>query len=90
MGHRPVAETRGKLLLAYAAPGTELTILQDKGPLELIRRQKVLGWDDEVESTKCSKLRVKTMKTTIHSKIMRIAPLCLTPQSTPCHSPLPP
>jgi len=51
MEHRPVVETRGKLLLAYAAPGTELTVLQDEGLLELTRRQKVLGWDDEVEST---------------------------------------
>jgi phosphatidylinositol 4-kinase type 2 len=31
--------------------GTELTVLQDEGPLELTRRQKVLVWDDEVEST---------------------------------------
>jgi phosphatidylinositol 4-kinase type 2 len=31
--------------------GTELTVLQDEGPLELTRRQRVLVWDDEVEST---------------------------------------
>ena len=31
--------------------GIELTILQDEGPLELTRRQKILVWDDEVEST---------------------------------------
>jgi len=47
VGHRPVVETRGKLLLAYAALETELTILQDKGPLELTRRQKVPGRDDD-------------------------------------------
>jgi len=32
--------------------GAMLIILQDEGPLELTRRQKVLVWDDEVESTR--------------------------------------
>jgi len=49
--HRSIVETRGKLLLACAVPGTELTVLQDEGPLELTLHQKVLGWGDEVEST---------------------------------------
>ena len=31
--------------------GAMLIALQDEGPLELTRRQKVLVWDDEVEST---------------------------------------
>ena len=31
--------------------GMKLTIVQDEGPLELTRRQKVLVWDDELEST---------------------------------------
>ena len=31
--------------------GWKLTVLQDEGPLELTRRQKVLVWDDEIEST---------------------------------------
>ena len=49
--HRSVVETQGLLPPIYPLLETEHVALQDEGPLELTRRQKVLVWDDEVEST---------------------------------------
>ena len=51
MEHRSIVETRSKLLPLYVIFKNELTVLQDEGPLELTRRQRILVWDDEVEST---------------------------------------
>jgi phosphatidylinositol 4-kinase type 2 len=48
--HCSIVEACGKLLL-MSPLGARLTVLQDEGPLELTRRQKVLVWDDELEST---------------------------------------
>ena len=47
--HRPIVEARGKV--PRVTLGAKLTIFQDEGPLELTRRQKVLVWNDELEST---------------------------------------
>ena len=51
--HRSLVEACGNLLMCHLSEQNSLfSRMRDEGPLESTRRQKVLMWDGELESTR--------------------------------------